>query len=245
MRNFSPSGCLIAVIGVWLILSTAAIAGIALIGAPPNTRAVMLMGASLVAVWVILGGTVQRLIRDPLRVFLRIVRVDPRIQFVVLATGLALIEEAVTTALTNLAPLFGVPYGSAYITASGNYFDVVGLHSVVAFVPMFIAWALILQRYEFTPGAVFLLFGLTGLSAETGFSGLQALPEFGLWIFVYGLMVYLPAQAFPAGRGARKPPGWLYPLAVFLPTVFAVPVAVVVGILHPIRIHFPVIPPGS
>ena len=33
--------------------------------------------------------------------------------------------------MTNCAPLFGVPFGQAYITASANYFDVVLYHSVV------------------------------------------------------------------------------------------------------------------
>jgi hypothetical protein len=245
MKSRTASGYLIAVIGAWLILSTAAVAAVALPGAPPNTRAVMLMGSVLVLVWVVLGGSLQRLLRDPARVFLQSVRIDPRIKFVMLATALALAEEAVTTTLTNLAPLFGVPYGSAYITASGNYLDVVCLHSVVVFVPMFIGWALLMQRYDFSPNAVFLLFGLTGLSAEISFSGPQAFLEFGLWIFVYGLMVYLPAQAFPAGRGARKPPWWMYPAAVFIPVLFAIPVAIIVGSLHPVRIHFPNIPPNS
>ena len=245
MKTLTASSCLIAAIGAWLILSTAFIAAVALFGAPPNTRAVMLMGAGLVLVWVVLGGSLQRLLRDPVRAFLQGVRIDPRIKFIALATALALAEEALTTTLTNLAPLFGVPYGSAFITASGNYFDVVCLHSVVVFVPMFAAWALLLQRYDFSPNAVFLLFGLTGLSAEISFSGMQAALEFGLWIFVYGLMVYLPALAFPAGRGARKPPWWMYPAAVFIPVLFAIPVAVAVGSLHPVRIHFPEIPPNS
>jgi hypothetical protein len=245
LKNPSCSGCLIAAIGAWLILSTGVIAAIALFGAPPNTRAVMLMGTGLVIAWVAVGGSVQRLLLSPLRSFVQAVRIDARVKFVALAAGLALAEEAVTTTLTNLAPLFGVPYGSAYITASGNYFDVVCLHSVVVFVPMFIGWAFLLQRYAFSPNAVFLLFGLTGLSAEAMFGGTQALLEFGLWIFVYGLMVYLPAHAFPAERGARKPPWWMYPAAVFIPVLFAIPVAAAVGFLHPVKIHFPVIPSGS
>jgi len=245
MKGCTASGCLIAAISAWLILSTAVIAAIALLGATPNARAVLLMGSGLVLVWVVLGGSLQRLLRDPVRAFVQGVRIDPRIKFVALATALALAEEAITTTLTNLAPLFGVPYGSAYITASGNYFDVVCLHSVVAFVPMFVGWSLLLQRYDFSPNAVFLIFGLTGLTAEVSFSGMQAFSEFGLWIFVYGLMVYLPAHAFRAGRVARKPPWWMYPAAVFIPVVFAIPVAVVVGLLHPVRIHFPDILPNS
>ncbi len=245
MKSYSKSGCLIAAVGVWLILSTSAIAAIALFGAPPNTRAVMLMGSGLVLFWVVLGGTAQRLLRDPVRSFGRAIRIDWRIKFVVGATALALLEEVITTTMTNLAPLFGVPYGSAYITASGNYFDVVCLHSVVVFIPMFIGWAFLLQRYEFSPNAVFLLFGLTGLTAEASFGGLQAFAEFALWIFVYGLMIYLPAYTLPAERGAKKPPWWMYPAAVFFPVLFAIPVTVLVGLAHPIKIHFPVIPSGS
>jgi hypothetical protein len=241
----SRSGCLILVLGGWLILSTSVVAVIALLAAPPNTRAVMLMGSGLVLLWVVVGGSIQFLLRNPLRQFIRGIPIDGRVKFTAFATILALTEEAVTVTMTNLAPLFGVPHGSAYITASGNYFDVVCLHSVVAFVPMFAAWALLLRRWAFRPNAVFLLFGLTGLLAELSFGGTQALPEFGLWIFVYGLMVWLPAYAFSVDRPVGKPPWWLYPAAVVLPFLFAIPVAAVVGFAHPVRIHFPVILPGS
>jgi hypothetical protein len=64
--------------------------------------------------------------------------------------------------MTNLAPLFGVKVGQAYITSSTNYLDVVALHSVVMFVPLFVGWAVTLSCYDFSPFAVFLLFGLTG-----------------------------------------------------------------------------------
>jgi hypothetical protein len=40
-----------------------------------------------------------------------------------MTTALALMEEAITSSMTNLAPLFGVKIGEAYITASTNYFD--------------------------------------------------------------------------------------------------------------------------
>ncbi|MGD0805992.1 MAG: hypothetical protein ABSA10_00690 [Anaerolineales bacterium] len=162
-----------------------------------------------------------------------------------LATILALVEETITTGMTNLAPLFGVPVGAAYITASANFFDVVCFHSVAVFIPMFAGWALLLRYFEFSPNAVFLLFGLTGTMIETMFSGPQGLAEFGLWIFVYGLMVYLPAYTLPAERGAKRPPWWMYGAAIFLPIVFAIPVAAVIGIVHPIQIHFPPIVPNS
>jgi hypothetical protein len=245
VNRFWNSGCLIAAIGVWLAVSTGFVVMVALLFARPNTRAVILMGAGLVFLWVLAGGTVMRLFRDPLRGAVQAIRIDWRIKFVFLATILALTEEAITTTMTYLAPVFGAPFGAAYITASGSYLDVVCLHSVVVFIPMFVGWAMILQRYDFNPDAVFLLFGLTGLTAETAFGGPQALAEFGLWIFVYGLMVYLPAYTLPADRGAKRPPWWMYGVTVFLPILFAIPVAAVVGIVHPIKIHFPPIPPSS
>jgi hypothetical protein len=119
---------------------------------------------------------------------------------------------------------------------------VVALHSVVIFVPLFVGWALILSRYGFSPFAVFVLFGLSGTIAETSFGANHAL-EFGLWIFVYGLMVYLPAYCIPAERKIRSPQWWHYPLAVLVPFLFipVVPLPLLAGLLYPHhpRIHFP------
>jgi hypothetical protein len=232
-------------LAAWLVLSTTFVAVVVSIGGGPNSRAVIGMGVGLVVLWIGLAGSLMYLARDRVRALVMRLRFDWRIRFVLMATLLALVEEAVTTAMTNLAPLFGVPIGAAYITASANYLDVVALHSVVVFVPMFMAWAVLLQRVQFRPEVVFLLFGLTGTLAEAGFGGTQAFAEIAMWVFVYGLMVYLPAYCIPPDRGARPPRGWHYPLAVLLPFVFAIPVAGVVGALHPIRIHFPPIAPGS
>jgi len=162
---------------------------------------------------------------------------------------LALAEEAVTTTMTNLAPVFGVPVGKAYITASANYLDVVCFHSVIVFVPWFVGWAWMLSRWNFHPTMVFLIFGLTGTFAETGFLP-QKLGEIGMWVFVYGLMIYLPAYSLPPRRGARPPRWWHYPLAVFLPFPFMVlllPFGLVKPYLHPdpSSIHFPAIQPDA
>jgi hypothetical protein len=245
MRKWLTSGTLVRAIGVWLVLSTAAVVAIAEIGAGPRSRAVVRMGAGLVLLWVILGGSLMRLARQPIRKAVAGIRLDWRVKFVLFATLLALIEEAITTGMTNLAPLFGVPLGAAYITASANYLDVVCLHSVVVFIPMFIGWAFLLGRLDFSANAVFLLFGLTGVTAEASFGGPQAFAEFGMWVFVYGLMVYLPAYCVPSARGANRPRWWQYALAVFAPVLFAIPVAGLIGIIHPVRVHFPPIPPGA
>ena len=206
LRRLTFRALIVALAG-WLGLSTAVVLAVTLIGGGPNSRAVILMGTGLVVLWVGLCGTLMYLARDRVRAFILRARVDWRVGFVVMATLLALVEEAITTGMTNLAPLFGVPVGAAYITASADYLDVVCLHSVVVFVPMFVAWAVMLRRVDFSPNAVFLLFGLTGTLAEAGFGGAKAFAETGMWIFVYGLMVYLPAYCIPAGGAAARPAG--------------------------------------
>ena len=175
-------------------------------------RAVLGMGWGLIFLWIGVGGTLMYRFREPLREAVLKIRLGWQWKFILFATFLALVEEVVTTAMTNLAPLFGVKVGEAYITASTNYLDVVALHSVVMFVPLFVGWALILSRYAFSPFSVFLLFGLTGTVMETNF-GLKNPLEFGLWIFVYGLMVFLPAYCVPSERNTRPLRWWHYPLA--------------------------------
>lgn len=86
---------LLTALAVWLGLSTTVALVVVLVGSGTNSRAVILMGAGLVVVWFALGGTLMHLARDRERAF---------------------IEEAITTGMTNLAPLFGVPSGAAHIT---------------------------------------------------------------------------------------------------------------------------------
>jgi hypothetical protein len=245
MKKIPFAKILIILLGLWLVFSTGIVLFIALTIMEPNSRAVIMMGAGLILLWVALGGSLMFAFRNRIREVVLGMHGDWRVKFVLFATLLALIEEAVTVSLTNLAPLFGVPVGAAYITASANYLDVVALHSVVVFVPMFIAWAFLLSRWNFSPPVVFLLFGLTGTLAEVSLSGVGQFSQIAMWTFVYGLMVILPAYCIPVERGAHPARWWYFPLAVLLPIVFTFPVAVVIGTLHPIPIHFPPIPPNS
>ncbi len=184
--------------------------------------AMVRMAWCLIIVWVVLGGGAMYLFRNRVRAFLRAVSFPWQVTFVLSATALALLEEVVTVTLTNLAPAFGVRVGQAFITASTNYFDVVLFHSVIVFIPMFIAWSLLLTRYDFKPFAVFFLFGAMGIVGEATIVGpASALAGAVMWIFVYGLMVYLPAYAIPENRGARSV-GVIHHL-------FAVPVAFVLS----------------
>jgi hypothetical protein len=207
-------------------------------------HAVISMGSGLILLWIVVGGSAMYVLRDRICSYVQSVPAHWQAKFILFGILMALLEEAITTGMTNLAPLFGVRPGEAYITASANYLDVVLFHSVIVFVPWFIAWAWILKRYVFRPFWVFLLFGLNGLLAESLTFGWQHLNEFALWIFVYGLMIYLPAYTVPAERGARQPKVWHGALAFVLPFLVGIPWALVVGLLlrgHP-SIHFPPIP---
>jgi hypothetical protein len=204
------------------------------------------MGWGLITAWIFVLGGLMYCARHAARAWVLKVPLDWRLKFVLFATALALIEEAITTTMTNLAPLFGVKAGEAYITAAANYLDVVALHSVVVFVPLFVGWAFLLWRYDFDPFEVFLLFGITGTLAEMSFGPQHAL-EFGMWIFVYGLMVYLPAYCVRYERKARPPRWFHYPLAVIAPFLFipVVPLPLIVRIFFPNHpeIHFPPLSP--
>jgi hypothetical protein len=202
------------------------------------TGAIELMASSLALLWVFIGGSLMRRNRDWIRVFIQSLRGSWQLKFVLFATSLALLEEAITTTLTNLAPFFGSRLGEAYITASSNYLEVVLYNSVIVFVPMFIVWAWLLARADFHPNTVLLLFGLNGVIAEAIYGGATALIGAPFWILVYGLMVYLPAYSLPSDRGANKP-CWFHVLAALvLPLLAAALVAVVVLSFAPYLPHF-------
>ena len=224
---------LVWLFGVWALTIAIFFLATTLNAPDPVTRAITGMALGLFVCWIVLGGALSLLLRSRVRSVLRRFDAHWRIAFVLFATLMALLEEAVTTTMTNAAPLWGVPVGKAYITASANYLEVVLYHSVVVFVPMFIAWAWLLRRYAFSPAAVFVLYGCAGTLAETLSFGAQNLVALGFWAYVYGLMVYLPACAIPPERGARKPSVWACLLALILPILAAIPVALIILAINP------------
>ena len=225
-----------------LQLLFAVFAFVVLTSSDPIAHARIGMGLGLYLFWIILGGVAMRAGRGPVRTFIQRVPLNWRVKFVLFCTLLAMAEEAVAVAMTNAAPLFGLKVGEAYITASANYWDVILGHSVILFVPMFIAWAWLLGRYRFTPNQVLLLFGLTGTLAEAT-SGPQHLLEIGMWMFVYGLMIYLPAYAVPQDRPASAVRFRHYLLAIvapFLSLILLLPVIPLLRLLRPsIQNSFP------
>lgn len=193
--------------------------------------AIARMVTGLILLWVGLGGGLMYRFRATIRARVLPIRLNWRLKFVLFATTLACLEEAVTVSMTNLAPVFGSRIGEAYITASAQYLDVIALHSVVVFIPLFIALALLLGRYDFKPFAVFLAFGLVGTLVEAIFSGaLATLLTFPLWVFVYGLMVWLPAFCLPQNRSAR-PVGWLHH-ALFAPAILLVAMPMILPVVY-------------
>lgn len=216
-------------LGIWLLLSTAAVT--LLVWKDPVIRATVIMGWGLIILWVIIGGSLMYLMRERIKNFVQKIPLNWHVKFVLFTVLLLLLEEAITTAMTNLGPALGLKLGEAYITGSANYFDVIFFHSAINIAPMFIGWAVLLHYFDFSPFKAFLLFGLTGVIAEGTFSGSWG--EFAMWIFVYGLMVYLPAYCIPQGRMVKKPRWWLYPLAIFFPVVFVPLVAWIPHLVDP------------
>lgn len=183
--------------------------------APPAEKAMIKMALGLNVLWVLSGGGLMVLFRNPIRVFVRRIPLPWGVKFFLFCVFLALLEEVITVTMTNLAPVFGAEVGEAFITASVNYLHTVLFHSVIVFLPMFLIWAVLLRFFDFPPAHVFLLFGLTGSLAEMSMSPTNVLA--GFWFFVYGLMIYLPAYSLPRDRGARRPPWWAYPLGTLAP----------------------------
>mgnify|MGYP000847688969 CR=1 FL=1 len=214
----------LTLITAWGVLSISAVTAFILTHETnPDNRAIIKMGVGLILIWCVLGGAFMVLLRDRFVAWATRIPLGWRTRFVLLCIAFAMLEEAVTTSLTNLAPLLGGVTDAARITASKNYFVVVFQHSVIAFVPLFLCWGWLLSRYDFRPSEVLLLFGLNGTLAETLSFGPQNLIQVGMWVWVYGLMAYLPACTIPVDRGAR-PARWLHWLtAMFLPLIFIVP----------------------
>jgi hypothetical protein len=157
----------------------------------------------------------------------------PKVFFFIFAAVFALIEEALAVIWNDFTPpLFGQSV-APLLTASTNYFEVIVLHSVVVFLPLFLVWAYLLYYGKYSPREAYLYFGLTGVLAEYMFNpSVLALLAGGFWILIYGSMVYHPAQfVFGKGEGALHVTWKRLVVAVFLPLLASIPVAILIDIL--------------
>ena len=219
---------LIRAAGVWSLVVLAVFCPVIFLSpsVAPEARVVSAMMLGSLVLWIGGCGALMWRHRGAVVAWLRALPLPEAPKFVLAATALACVEEAITTLMTNLAPLFGGTRGVEGIVNATNYFHVVLLHSVVTFVPAFAAWAWLLRRHAFTPAQVFLIYGFTGTLGEAVFVRPDALLA-GYWIFVYGLFVWLPACAMrrpPAQRAVRLRH---VALALLLPIVAALLVAAV------------------
>lgn len=221
---------LLVAIGIYSALLVSLLNVFILSSGKVRDRAIFLMADGMIVLWIIVGGSLTPMLRKYLVPRLVAVPIGWRTRFVVFCTIMALIEETITTSMTNCAPHFGSTPEEAHITASTNYFHVVLCHSVILFVFMFIVWAWMLSRWDFSPLKVLLLFGITGSLAEATINSSSLIG--GFWVFVYGLMVYLPACTVPRDRGARPLRWWHYPMAVFLPFLGVMPGGLVATVLR-------------
>ena len=186
-------------------------------------QAIIGMSIILLIVWMIVFALIQLRIKS----LLPYIKNRVVLKFTVLATIMILIEEAITTSITNLAePLFNVSSTEAYITASTNYLDVILNHSVIVFIPMFICWGFIIKKYKFNYLWVYLLFGITGTLSETLSFGVGSLIAIGFWINIYGLMIYLPAYLVRV-KNRIKPTWWFYVVMIILPIIVALPIVII------------------
>lgn len=229
-------------LGAWLLLSTLIVTIFSF--GNPASRAIIGMGWGVIVLWIVICGGLMYRFRDPIRRTVLKVPLPWQLTFVLFVTFLALLEETVTTVMTNLAPVFGVKIGEAYIAASTNYFDVVSFHSVITLIGPFVFWALALKRYDFGPFAAFVMFGVSGTLMEVLYGGAAHFFEFGLWIFIYGLMIFLPAYSIPSAeqRGARWAKWYHYVLMVFVPALFTPLFSWIPHVIdpnHPQPVHFP------
>ncbi|OGE76547.1 MAG: hypothetical protein A3A83_04200 [Candidatus Doudnabacteria bacterium RIFCSPLOWO2_01_FULL_48_57] len=158
----------IKILAIWSFLSTAAVTVFA--SQDRIVSAGLKMAWGLIVLWVGAGGYIMHRFRDSIKNFVQRIPLGWKKKFVLFATLLFLIKEAIITTMTNLAPVFGASIGEVYITASANFLDVVFFHSATMFVGPFVFWALALRRYDFSPFGAFIVFGLTGLLGEIGFS---------------------------------------------------------------------------
>jgi hypothetical protein len=221
---------LIKALAVYSAAVISLIAFVVLVGSSDSReRAIILMALGLIAIWALAGGLLQLRYRNAVRARVLAMRGSWQLKFVAFATALLLLEEVVSTSMTNLAPFLGSARGVAYITASDNYFLVIAFHSVSVLFPAYIGWAWLLKRYDFTPNEVFLLYGFLGTTAEAMLNPTSLIA--GFWFFIYGLMIYLPAYSLPRDRGAVRPKARHYLLTYFVPLACQIPAVIVVTLL--------------
>lgn len=161
----------------------------------PIDRAVLFMAWGVILFWIGLGGGLMYAYRETVTRWAGRIPWPRPLVFFFFSLILYFLEEVVTTSMTNTAPLFGVSSIDAHITASTNYFRVVFTSSLPVLGPLILLFTWMVFRFRFSATKTFFLFGLAGVFLETVNGGWNNILEAPFWIFIYGLMVWLPAYA--------------------------------------------------
>lgn len=224
MKNIFQAQRILIVLAVYSFIFLSLVSSHIFSAGNPEEIAIIKMALGLSFIWIVLWGISQYLLKDKIKGMVSIWKQDWERKFMTMCVVLVLIEEAIATTMTNMATTFWGTPGVAFITASSNYLEVILFHSVIVFIPMFYAWKIILKKYDFRAPTVLLLFGLSWVIAEIFINPQAAVAWF--WIFIYGCMIALPVYCLPE-RGAKKPNLFAYLQALILPTLFAMPMALV------------------
>src|SRR5512144_1006410 len=95
---------LLVAVGVYSVLLVSFLNLIVLNSNNVKDRAIFMMADGMILIWIIVGGSLTPLLRRRLVPYLTVIPIGWRLRFVVLSTIMALIEEVITTSMTNLAP---------------------------------------------------------------------------------------------------------------------------------------------
>ena len=94
---------LLVAIGVYSFLLVGFLNVVILNSDKAKDRAIFLMADGMILLWIIVGGSLTPMLRKYLVPRLVAIPIDWRVRFLLFCTTMALIEEVITTTMTNLA----------------------------------------------------------------------------------------------------------------------------------------------
>ena len=142
---------------------------------------------------------------------------------------LALLAEVISSLMTQTAHLWQLSPNVAYITATPNYIELVTKHSVIVFIPQFIAIAYIHYKVKFSANQWFYIYGLIGyLNEWIAFGSAASWVSIPYWIIIYGWIVYLPTYLFHPKVERKTPRVYHFVLACMIPLALSIPWALLI-----------------
>jgi len=129
MKPYRITRWLLIAIGVYSVLLVSFLNLVILNSDNVKDRAIFLLAAGMILLWIIVGGSLTPMLRRRLVPELAAIPIDWRVRFVIFCTAMALIEEVITTTMTNCASLLGTtPEEAQAIAAIGKSDHRAGWH---------------------------------------------------------------------------------------------------------------------